>query len=83
MRKITVELDVDANQYADIVNAIWMQMMAIGCDFAVVPDGRAVSDELDERWDSYSKVSWKSGGRRGTPQAAAAKTQGSGVPKRG
>ncbi len=73
MREITVSLDgVNDEQYADIVNAIWMQMKAIGCDFTVTPDGQTAPAQLDERWDEYSQVSWEKGGRRGTPQAIAA-----------
>ncbi|MBM0236524.1 hypothetical protein JNW88_03960 [Micromonospora sp. ATA32] len=73
MREITVGLDgVSDEQYADIVNAIWMQMNAIGCDFTVTPDRQAVPAQLDKRWDDYSQVSWEEGGRRGTPQAVAA-----------
>jgi hypothetical protein len=73
MREITVRFgDVSSDQYADIVNAIWMQMNLVGCDFTVTPDGQAVATELDRRWDDYSRVSWEAGGRRGTPQAVAA-----------
>ncbi|SBT44582.1 hypothetical protein [Micromonospora narathiwatensis] len=73
MREITVRLDgVDPDKYADIANAIWMQMKATGCDFTVTPDEESVPDQLDKRWDEYSQVSWEEGGRRGTPQAAAA-----------
>ncbi|MCW3817869.1 hypothetical protein ONA91_25805 [Micromonospora sp. DR5-3] len=71
MREITIRLGVDDDQYADVVNAIWMQMNLIGCDFTVTPDHRAVP-QLDKRWDEYSQVSWAAGGRRGTPQAIAA-----------
>ena len=74
MREITVHLGgVSDEQYADIVNAIWMQMRAIGCDFTVTPDGQAVPAQIDKRWDDYSQVSWEEGGRRGTPQAIAAR----------
>lgn len=73
MRRITIDVDgVSPARYADIVNAIWMQMNAIGCDFTVTPDERAVPSQLDKRWDEYSQVSWEEGGRRGTPQAIAA-----------
>jgi hypothetical protein len=73
MREITVRFGgVSKEQYADIVNAIWMQMQAIGCDFTVTPDERAVPAQLDKRWDGYSQVSWKAGARRGTPQAVVA-----------
>lgn len=73
MREITVRLGgVSDEQYADIVNAIWMQMNAIGCDFTVTPDEQAVPAQIDKRWDGYSQVSWEEGGRRGTPQAIAA-----------
>lgn len=38
MRRITIDVDgVSPARYADIVNAIWMQMNAIGCDFTVTP----------------------------------------------
>ncbi|WP_446209792.1 hypothetical protein [Micromonospora sp. IBSANI012] len=73
MREITIRLGVVSEErYADIVNAIWMQMEAIGCDFTVTPDEQAVPAQLDKRWDDYSQVSWEEGGRRGTPQAIAA-----------
>ncbi|MFG2050892.1 hypothetical protein ACGFIW_26090 [Micromonospora sp. NPDC048935] len=72
-RRITVELrGVEDERYADIVNAIWMQMQAVGCDFTVKPDKQADLAELDRWWDSYSQVSWEAGGRRGTPQAEKA-----------
>ncbi|MFG1914753.1 hypothetical protein [Micromonospora sp. NPDC048898] len=71
--KITIELrGVKHEQYADIVNAIWMQMQAVGCDFTVKPDNRAELAELDRRWDDYSQVSWEAGAGRGTPQAVKA-----------
>ncbi|MGY0002489.1 hypothetical protein [Micromonospora sp. I033] len=83
MREIKVRLDgVTEEQYADIVNAIWMQMKAIGCDFTVTPDKHAVPAQLDKRWDEYSNVSWQAGGRRGTPQAIAAGVGRSGIKKR-
>ncbi|MEH0934230.1 hypothetical protein [Micromonospora psammae] len=73
MREITIRLGgVSEERYADIVNAIWMHMEAIGCDFTVTPDEQAVPAQLDKRWDDYSQVSWEEGGRRGTPQAIAA-----------
>ncbi|SBT40692.1 hypothetical protein [Micromonospora auratinigra] len=73
MRKITIHVDPrDADHYADIVNAVWAQMNATGCDFTVTPDAEADVAELDKRWDDYSTVSWSAGGRRGTPQAIAA-----------
>ncbi|MER7418327.1 hypothetical protein ABT346_16350 [Micromonospora peucetia] len=73
MRKITVHLDVASEgKYADILNAIWMQLEAVGCDFTVLPDEQAVPAQLDKRWDEYSRVSWVSGGERGTAQAIAA-----------
>ncbi|MET7373451.1 hypothetical protein [Micromonospora arida] len=80
MREFTVRLDgvPDEQRYADIVNAVWMQMQAIGCDFTVVPDDQADATAMDKRWDQYSQVSWKAGGRHGTPQAVAA-TDGSGI----
>ncbi|MGC4862310.1 hypothetical protein [Micromonospora sp. DT41] len=72
MREIKICFDCDdADRYADIVNAIWAQMNATGCDFTVTPDELAVAHDLDKRWDDYSQVSWKDGGRRGTPQAIA------------
>ncbi|MEH1168273.1 hypothetical protein V6V47_23100 [Micromonospora sp. CPCC 205539] len=72
-RKITIQLwGVKDAQYADIVNAIWMQMRAVDCDFAVEPDNRADPAELDRRWDDYSQVSWEAGARRGTRQAVKA-----------
>ncbi|MGN9893392.1 hypothetical protein [Micromonospora sp. L31] len=80
MREITVRLGgVSDEQYADIVNAIWMQMNAIGCDFTVTPDRQAVPARLDKRWDEYSQVSWEAGGRRGTPQAIAAGADRTGI----
>ncbi|MCP3785326.1 hypothetical protein NLX85_18355 [Micromonospora sp. A3M-1-15] len=69
-------------KYADIVNAIWMQMEAIGCDFTVTPDAQAVPAHLDKRWDSYSQVSWEKGGRRGTPQSIAAGADRTGIRNR-
>ncbi|MFE9203407.1 hypothetical protein [Micromonospora sp. NPDC007230] len=63
---------MDDDQYADIVNAIWMQMNLIGCDFTVTPDHRAAPAQLDKRWDEYSQVSWAAGSGRGTSQAIAA-----------
>ncbi|MEU7957502.1 hypothetical protein [Micromonospora humida] len=59
-------------KYADIVNAVWMQLQAIGCDFTVTPDEHGDAAVLDARWDSYSQVSWTAGSRGGTPQAKAA-----------
>lgn len=78
MREIIVRLNgVDHEQYAHIVNAIWMQMRAIDCDFTVTPDAQADPAEIDMRWDEYSRVSWEAGGRHGTPQAVAARRTGS------
>ncbi|MEV4467385.1 hypothetical protein AB0J51_27635 [Micromonospora echinofusca] len=69
-RRITIHLwGVEEGRYADIVNAIWMQMRAIDCDYAVKPDNQADPVELDRRWDSYSQVSWEAGARRGIRQA--------------
>ncbi|MEV4846683.1 hypothetical protein AB0K20_26105 [Micromonospora matsumotoense] len=73
-RQFTVRLrGVKPEKYADIVNAVWMQMQAIGCDFTVTPDGHKDAAALDGRWDEYSRVSWTEGGRGGTPQAKAAR----------
>ncbi|KWV30789.1 hypothetical protein [Micromonospora rifamycinica] len=73
-RQFTVRLrGVGPEKYADIVNAVWMQMQAIGCDFTVTPDGQSDAAKLDARWDDYSGVSWTEGGRDGTPQAKAAR----------
>ncbi|MFY1682530.1 hypothetical protein [Micromonospora sp.] len=72
-RQFTVRIrGVKPEKYADIVNAVWMQLEAIGGDFAVIPDRSANAAALDARWDSYSRVSWTAGGRGGTPQAKAA-----------
>ncbi|SCL50719.1 hypothetical protein [Micromonospora chersina] len=80
MREITVRVDgVSEERYADIVNAIWMQMNAIGFDFTVTPDDQAVPAQIDKRWDEYSQVSWSNGGRRGTPQAIAAGADQTGI----
>ncbi|MGV9980595.1 hypothetical protein ACWDUH_23235 [Micromonospora wenchangensis] len=71
--EFTVRLrGVEEDHYADIINAVWMQLKAIGGDFAVIPDRSANAAALDARWDSYSEVSWTAGGRGGTPQAKAA-----------
>ncbi|QDY08670.1 hypothetical protein FJK98_17235 [Micromonospora sp. HM134] len=73
-REFTVRLwGLKEDQYADIVNAVWMQLRAIDCDFTVTPDGHEKAAALDARWDGYSKVSWAEGGRGGTPQAKAAR----------
>ncbi|MEV4831052.1 hypothetical protein AB0K25_22375 [Micromonospora sp. NPDC049257] len=73
-REFTVRLrGVGPGRYADIVNAVWLQMQAVGCDFTVTPDGHVKAAALDARWDDYSKVSWTEGGRGGTPQAKAAR----------
>ncbi|WP_434740260.1 hypothetical protein [Micromonospora sp. SH-82] len=73
-RTIVVTLrGVGPDQYADIANAIWMQLTAVGCDFGVAPDAEQAAVEIDERWDEYSNVSWRSGGRRGTPQYETAR----------
>jgi hypothetical protein len=80
MREITVRLGgVTDERYADIVNAIWMHMRAIDCDFTVTPDAQAVPAQLDKRWDDYSQVSWEEGGRGGTPQAIAAGADRTGI----
>ncbi|MEU1884634.1 hypothetical protein ABZ491_04025 [Micromonospora rifamycinica] len=56
-RQFTVRLrGVGPGKYADIVNAVWMQMQAIGCDFTVTPDGQSDAAKLDARWDDYSGV---------------------------
>ncbi|WP_433233374.1 hypothetical protein ACQP2H_15950 [Micromonospora sp. CA-248260] len=74
-RQFTVRLrGVGPDQYADIVNAVWMQMRAIGCDYCTVtPDEQSDAAKLDARWDQYSEVSWTEGGQGGTPQAKAAR----------
>ncbi|WP_328347198.1 hypothetical protein [Micromonospora sp. NBC_00421] len=73
-REFTVRLrGLEEGQYADIVNAVWMQLQAIGCDSTVTPDGHEKAATLDARWDKYSEVSWTEGGRDGTPQAKAAR----------
>lgn len=73
-RQFTVRLQgLKAGQYADIVNAVWMQLQAIGCDFTVTPDEHEDAAALDARWDDYSRVSWTEGGWGGTPQAKAAR----------
>ncbi|MBO4165280.1 hypothetical protein [Micromonospora antibiotica] len=72
--EFTVRLrGVEEDQYADIINTVWMQLRAIGGDFAVIPDRLGNAAALDARWDSYSEVSWTAGGRGGTPQAKAAR----------
>ncbi|MER7165328.1 hypothetical protein ABT336_04505 [Micromonospora sp. NPDC000207] len=82
-RTIVVTLrGVGPDQYADIANAIWMQLTAVGCDFGVTPDDGQAAAEIDERWDGYSNVSWRSGGRRGTPQFQAARKTQPGNPDR-
>ncbi|WP_405089355.1 hypothetical protein OG767_16445 [Micromonospora sp. NBC_01392] len=74
MREITIRFDCrDPDRYADIANAIWAQMNATGCDFTVALGDGADTAAVDKRWDDYSTVSWEAGGRRGTPQALAAK----------
>ncbi|WP_089153978.1 hypothetical protein [Micromonospora sp. NBS 11-29] len=81
MREITIRVEcADPNRYADIANAVWAQMNATGCDFSVTPDDQADAAALDRRWDDYSGVSWAAGGRRGTPQAVAAKAARAGKP---
>ncbi|MEW2329431.1 hypothetical protein AB0880_16645 [Micromonospora chersina] len=72
-REVTIRLrGISEKKYAHIVNALWMQLRAIDCDFSVAPDEQADLSELDKRWDEYSQVSWTGGGRSGTPQAVAA-----------
>jgi hypothetical protein len=74
MRKITIHLEeLDDESYAHIANAVWTLLRATGCDFQVEPDGTAERAKLDEVWDAYSDVSWRSGARRGTPQSEIAR----------
>jgi hypothetical protein len=72
-RKITLRLDADDDQYAHIVNAVWMLLRATEREYTVEPDKQADQALLDQTWDSYSEVSWEGGGDHGTPQSEAAR----------
>ncbi|UUZ59469.1 hypothetical protein [Nocardioides sp. B-3] len=66
-RRITIHIneheitgeEMTAEQYIDLANAVWMVMRTTPFDFAVEPDKRADTVQMDDAWSQYSNdASW-------------------------